>query len=242
MPMESLLTLDVSRESSMLPSTRTSLPRLILVPALISLGVTLLRLTGELLRWSEAWFSTATRGVAPSGWSWLIGITWLPIPFGAYFAWKLITGGQGPEGSPFRSLAWGLAAVGVVLLGTSYRPPLPFPQVLLFIWGSMVPAAVLAYRGWPVLGRTLLAYGFAARIPVAAIMLLAMMGRWGTHYDYVGMPPEFQMGLWRGFFWLAFFPQLVFWVLFTLVLGTLSGSLTALVLFQLVPPKSVVKP
>ncbi|MGH9388399.1 MAG: hypothetical protein ACRD1Z_02215 [Vicinamibacteria bacterium] len=43
------------------------------------------------------------------------------------------------------------------------------------------------------------------------------------------MPPEFHMGLWRGFFWLAFFPQLVFWVLFTLVLGTLSGSLTALV-------------
>jgi hypothetical protein len=191
--------------------------------------VTLLRLTGELLRWSEAWFSTATQGVAPSGWSWLIGITWLPIPFGAYFAWKLSASGQGPEGSPFRSLAWALAAVGVVLLGRSYRPPLPFPQILLFIWGSMIPAAVLAYRGWPVLGRTLLAYGFAVRIPVAGIMFLALMGRWGTHYDYVGMPPEFQMGLWRGFFWLAFFPQLVFWVLFTVVVGSLSGSLAAVV-------------
>ena len=78
------------------------------------------------------------------------------------------------------------------------------------------------------MGRTLLAYGLAARIPVAGIMFLAMMGRWGTHYDYVGMPPEFQMSLWRGFLWLALFPQLVFWVLFTLVLGTLSGSLFAL--------------
>ncbi len=212
----------------MLPSPRTSLPRLILVPALLSLGVTLLRLTGELLRWSEAWFSTATQGVAPSGWSWLIGITWLPIPFGAYFAWKLWTAGQGPSGPPFRALAWSLGAIGVVLLGMSYRPPLPFPQVLLFIWGSMIPAGILAYRAWPALGQTLLAYGLAARIPVAGIMFLAMMGRWGTHYDYVGMPPEFQMSLWRGFFWLAFFPQLVFWVLFTLVLGALSGSLFAL--------------
>jgi len=55
------------------------------------------------------------------------------------------------------------------------------------------------------------------------------MGRWGTHYDYVGIPPEFQMGFWRGFFWLAFFLQLVFLVPFTLVLGTLSGTLAALV-------------
>jgi hypothetical protein len=209
-------------------SSDVSIPRLILVPALISLGVTLVRLTGELLRWSEAWFSTATQGVTPSGWSWLIGITWLPIPFGAYFAWKLSISGRVPRRSLFRTLAWALAASAVVLLGTWYRPPLPFPQVLLFIWGSMIPAGALAYRGWPVLGQTLLAYGLAARIPVAAIMFLAMMGNWGTHYDYVGMPPEFQMGLWRGFFWLAFFPQLVFWVLFTLVLGTLSGSLTAL--------------
>ncbi|MGH9388398.1 MAG: hypothetical protein ACRD1Z_02210 [Vicinamibacteria bacterium] len=147
------------------------------MPALVSLGVTLFRLTGELLRWSEAWFSTATQGVTPSGLSWLIGITWLPIPFGAYFAWKLSAVAQSPPRSPVRSLAFPLAAVGVVLLGVSYRPPLPFPQVLLFIWGSMIPAGVLAYWGWPALGRALLAYGFAARLPVAVIMFLAMMGK-----------------------------------------------------------------
>ena len=36
---------------------------------------------------------------------------------------------------------------------------------------------------WPALGRTLLAYGLAARIPVALLMLVAMLGNWGTHYD-----------------------------------------------------------
>ncbi|HEY7700270.1 MAG TPA: hypothetical protein VIE88_17725 [Vicinamibacteria bacterium] len=210
------------------PSNRNSLPRLIFVPALISLGVTLIRLTGELLRWSEIWFSTATQGVVPSGLTWLIGITWLPIPFGAYFAWTLIGAGDGPPRSAVRSLAFAVAAAVVVVLGVLYRPPFPFPQVLLFIWASMIPAAVLAFWGRPALGRTLLAYGFASRLPVAVIMFLAMLGRWGTHYDYVGMPPEFQMGLWRGFFWLAFFPQLVFWVLFTVVLGTLAGAFTAL--------------
>jgi hypothetical protein len=215
---------------------------LILVPALVSVGVTLLRLTGELLRWSETWFSTATQGVTPSGWSWLIGITWLPIPFGAYFAWKLMTGEEGPPGSPFRSLAWALAAAAVVLLGMAYRPPIPFPQVLLYIWGSMIPAGIFAYRGWPELGRILLAYGLSARIPVAGVMFLAMMGNWGTHYDYVGMPPEFDMSLWRGFFWLAFFPQLVFWVLFTMVLGTLSGSLTAVVTNARLKSKPVLAP
>ena len=57
------------------------------------------------------------------------------------------------------------------------------------------------------LGRTLLAYGLAARIPVAGIMFLAMMGRWGTHYDYVGMPPEFQMGCGAGSSGSRFFPN-----------------------------------
>jgi hypothetical protein len=69
------------------------------------------------------------------------------------------------------------------------------------------------------------AYGLAARIPVVVVMFLAMLGNWGTHYDYVGMPAPFQMPFWPGFFWLAFFPQLIFWVSFTIVLGVLSGSI-----------------
>ena len=54
---------------------------------------------------------------------------------------------------------------------------------------------------------------------------LAMAGNWGTHYDYVGAPAQFQMPLWPRFFWLGFFPQLIFWVSFTVVFGVLSGSI-----------------
>ncbi len=40
--------------------TPRSILRLIWIPAIISLGVTLLRLTGELRHWSERWFSRET--------------------------------------------------------------------------------------------------------------------------------------------------------------------------------------
>ncbi len=43
---------------------------------------------------------------------------------------------------------------------------------------------------WPALGRTLLASGLAARIPVASPMFVAMLGNWGTHYDARPSPPQ----------------------------------------------------
>jgi hypothetical protein len=56
-------------------------PRLVLVPTLVTLGVTVLRLAGELLGWPSPWFDK-TNG--------LVGITWiLPPIFGFYFAWKI---------------------------------------------------------------------------------------------------------------------------------------------------------
>ena len=59
--------------------------RIVAVPLLISIALTLLRLAGELGHWSVAWFSPATGGILPSGWSWVVGITWLPALFGPYF-------------------------------------------------------------------------------------------------------------------------------------------------------------
>jgi len=52
-------------------------------------------------------------------------------------------------------------------------------------------------------------------------MFMALRGNWGTHYDYVGVPPQVHEA---GFFWLVPGPQLIFWTSFTVVLGMLSGS------------------
>jgi hypothetical protein len=206
-----------------------SLLRMIAAPVLISLAVTLLRLAGELQHWSPTWFSTETGGVTPSGMSWLIGITWLAVPFGAYFALRLVASGHGPE-SLAKAVICATCGIAILLVWALRILPSPnigFPRVLIFVWSVMVVAAIIQLSGWPALFKTLLAYGFAARIPVAFIMFLAMLGSWGTHYDYVGMPPEFQMPLVPKYFWLAFFPQLVFWVGFTIVIGSLSGVITA---------------
>jgi hypothetical protein len=218
-------------------SSRTNTFRLILIPAVISLGLTLLRLAGEMRHWSDAWFNTDTGGVVPSGVSWVIGITWLAIPFGIYFAFKLVSAGEGP---PKIGKTLAIAGAGLLMLvGLQFLYGLlrnvPFPQVLIFVWLWMAAGAVIQWFGWPALFRVLLAYGFAARIPVAVVMLLAMMGNWGTHYDYVGMPPAFQMPLLSKYLWLAFFPQLIFWVSFTILAGTIAGTITAAILLRFRP-------
>jgi hypothetical protein len=206
---------------------RLCIMRLILVPALISLAVTVLRLVGELKHWSEKWFSPDSGGIVPSGLSWLVGITWLALPFGAYFALKLAAMGQGPP-QLGRAIKYAVLGLTFLLSGRFLLIPiLPtgFPEILVFVWLIMTLAAAIQFFGWPALSRTLLWYGLAARIPVAVVMFFAMRGNWGTHYDYVGMPPQFQLGLWPKYVWLGFFPQMVFWVGFTILMGSLSGTI-----------------
>ena len=192
----------------------------------------MLRLAGELSEWSPRFFSNETQGIFPSGMTWLFGITWLPLPFGAWFAWKLLAAGQAPPGSALTVFRYGVLGALLAVAGLRFvvpAAPIPFPPLLLLIWAFMVAGAAIAWRAWPQLGRTLLAYGIAARVPVAVVMLLAMIGQWGTHYDYVGVAPAQAMPLLARYLWLGFFPQLVFWVAFTIVLGFIGGGILTLV-------------
>jgi hypothetical protein len=207
---------------------RVHIPRLILVPAVITLAVTLLRLYGELQQWSTRWFNNSSGGVTPRGVSWIVGIVWLPLPFGVYFALRLARAGRAPR-SAGRAVA--LAVAGLALLACFFFLVLPrldaldWHITLLLIWSAGVAAGALQFLGWSELAKTLAAYGLAARAVVVLVMLLAMLGRWGTHYDYGQEAGVADFTLATKFWWLAFFPQLVFWVGFTVMLGSLSGSI-----------------
>jgi hypothetical protein len=204
----------------------TGTRKLILVPAVITLAVTLLRLVGELQGWSPALFSREAGGGGA-----LVGIAWLVPVFGAYFGWKLTRAGSGPGGLG--------RALGLTLLALALLPALGFlaskagiePQGFttfgIFVAGS-IAAFFLGLRAWPALGRTLFSYGLAARIPVALVMLAAILGNWGTHYDV--SPPNFpEMSAVAKWFLIGLVPQLTIWIAYTVVVGALFGIAAAAV-------------
>lgn len=199
---------------------RSCITRLILVPGLITLAVTILRLVGELQHWSKTWFNPEAGGA----WS-VVGITWLAPIFGVYFAAKLACGGKGPK-STWRAMAFAVLGVVVGVAGaflpSTLHLQLSFQQILIYFWAIFVPAALVTFPGWPALFKTMLAYAYAARIPVAIVMFFAFRWSLGTHYD--ALPPNFPaMGFWPKYLWLGLVPQLIYWVGFTIVVGMLFG-------------------
>ena len=194
--------------------------QLILVPAVITLGVTLLRLIGELQDWSPTLFSKA-----PGGGGSPVGISWLVLVFGAWFGWKLGKAGQGP-GAVGRALGLALLAVALLpvlgfaanALGMSQQSMSVFA---VYVVGSIL-GLVVGLRAWPALGRTLLVYAFAARVPVVLVMLAAILGNWGTHYDVPPPGAPEMSGLWKWFL-IGVVPQMSIWIWFTVAVGSLVG-------------------
>jgi len=206
-------------------SRRQSLGQFILAPALISLAVTILRLAGELAHWSQKYFNTEVGGGGS-----IVGITWLAPIFGAYFAVKLVRTGAGPR-SAWKAMGFAVLGAAVLLGGGFLGQALPslsgFYGRLLYIWAVFALAGIVTLPGWPALFKTLLAYAYSARIPVVIVMFVAFQKGWVTHYS--AAPPDTPPGiaLWPKFLWLGFFPQLIFWVGFTLVSGMLLGCTVA---------------
>ncbi len=205
-------------------SDKINLRELILIPSVITLAVTLLRLVGELQGWSPRLFNKEAGGGGA-----LVGIAWLVFVFGAWFAWKLIDQGHFPE-SAFRPLGYAVAVVlgmAAIIAGT---PSLGLPLMAQFgiFTVASLGALFVALRGWPALGRVLVAYGLAARIPVIVVMLVAMLGNWGTHYDVNPPDPDFpQMGVLAKWFMIGVVPQLTGWMMYTVVVGMLCGGVVA---------------
>jgi hypothetical protein len=208
-------------------SNETRPGQLILVPAIITLAVTLLRLVGELQGWSPALFSKAAGGGAS-----LVGITWLAPIFGAVFGWKLARAGVAP-GPVGRGL--GMAVLALVLMPAGGFAAIRvgglkqqgFGAFAVFVVMSLVAAAV-GVRAWPALGRVLLRYALAARLPVLAVMLVAMLANWGTHYDVAapGLPEMSPLVKWVV---IGVIPQLSIWIWWTVATGAIFGLVAAAV-------------
>lgn len=203
------------------PNSRTSILQLIFLPSVITLGVTLLRLVGELQHWPSVLFNRDAGG----GFA-LVGITWLALVFGVYFAVKLARTGNEQPGA---GRVVGFALLGLVIsfaggfLGFGMKAEFPGKMAIglvLIIAGALTP-----FLGWKALAKVLLAYGYAARIPVVILMYFAMRGNWGTHYDAI--PPGFSenVDFWTKYVQLAVIPQMFMWIGFTTVMGSLFGGI-----------------
>ncbi len=204
-------------------STQHSARDLLLVPTLVTLAITILRLFGELYNWSAFWFNpTAGGGGAP------IGIVWLVPIFGFWFGWKLSRDGSGPE-SLAKAFLYPVGAIVVLVVGFTVANYLGFLTALGLIisvaasWGAVYVAGM----SWKRMGSLLLVYGLAARIPVAVIMLIAILGDWQTHYDVV--PPGYSGPSEPFMKWvvIGLVPQLTFWLSFTNIVGGIFGAVAA---------------
>lgn len=208
---------------------RTSLGRLILIPSLVTLAVTMLRLAGELTNGSPTLFSRAVGGGGA-----LVGIIWLVPVFGIYSARRLARAeGGAPAGRSARFAALGLVAF-VVLAAAGFQRRVASPSQFLLIGSGAILGIALTRRGWPRLRQALLACGFAARVPVAIVVLLGILNGWNTHYDSPppGLPDFDPLSRWIA---IGVIPQFTIWVAVTVILGTLAGAASLV----LVPPRRV---
>jgi hypothetical protein len=175
---------------------------------------------GELQNWSPVLF-----GKGPGGGGAIVGISWLPIIFGIYFALKLSGAGAGPASLGRTFAFW---CLGLVLLVSGGYLGFSAFQSNSAVKGLaaaalMAGAFVVPLWGWSSLAKVLLAYAYAARIPVLVVMFFAFRGNWGTHYD--ALPPGFvSKGFVSDFLNLAVFPQMFLWIAFTVLVGTLFGA------------------
>ena len=206
-----------------------STARLITPPALIAIGVTTLRLFGELLHWPKPLVNSDVCGKA------ILGVIWLVPIFGIYFAVRLFHVGNAPQRFG-RPMVLAVSALALKLGGTflmeshglTYGPRLSINFIVTVI------GVVLSFIAWSTLAKVLLVYAYLSRIPVAIVQYLAMRGHWGTHYDAMdpGFPP---IGFWPTFLRVSFVPNIFFMEAYTVIVGALVGIAAVAVLRRVRP-------
>ena len=206
---------------------------LVLLPALLSLVVTIVRLVGEWNGWGGALFHNA--GPDPKQQQGLFGITLLIPVFGFWFGWRLRADTGGPAHAGKAALLyllgpallaggfWAALGLGWITLPTEGQPGVP--TGLPWAAGILGTAILAMFAAWPRLSATLLLYALLARLPVVVITFVAVAKQWGTHYEKLPpnfvLPPDADKALFLSM------PQLTFWPFATVFVGGLCGCLAA---------------
>jgi hypothetical protein len=216
-----------------MPPPSRSVWSLVLLPAILSLLVTIVRLVGELQQWGGTLFSAA--GPDPKQQQGLFGISLLIPVFGFVFGFRLRRATGGPPHLGKATLLYLLGAgvlVGGFLLAQSLeliRLPTEaapgMPQGMPVVLGLLGATTLVLLWAWPRLSATLLLYGLLARLPVVAITFLAVHNGWDTHYDK--LPPNMVLPADTDKAMFLSLPQLTFWLVATMLGGGLFGCLGA---------------
>jgi len=210
---------------------------LALLPALVSLGVTTLRLIGELQGWDATWFSNEQPDPSnPDAKPGLMGIAWL-VPFvGLYFGARIARREQ-PSPHLGRTLlllllSAGLLFAGFYLLQQTGLMKMPSkaqpgtPDGLGYALVVLALSLAVMIAAWPRLSAALLVYALLARIPVVFVTWLALANGWDTHH--VKLPAGSELPEGTDLFLFLTVPQLTFWPWFTVLTGGLFGCAGAL--------------
>jgi hypothetical protein len=142
------------------------------------------------------------------------------------------------------ALSWAVTGLRVVL--EKAAAPEAWARLVGITWLAPAVGAYFALslhhegRSLPDLVRKLVAYAFAVRGTVAALMIVASGLRLGTHYDVSGQGGDFSLvgqavrlepGSWTSILAIAGFSQLVFWPIYTVLSGLVGAALARFVLW-----------
>lgn len=191
----------------------------VLIAAVITLAVSLLRLYGELHGWPPLWCAKSPKeGLG------LLGITWLVPVFGFWFGRRLAASGNRPAHAG-KAVLWCLLGLmltaGIGWVAMTQAPPSMMP----WLFGIGMPLAGLtAFKGWRSAWFATAGYGVLARIPVLVIQHEAIARGWNTHYAK-GPRPDMTPAQIEAALTLV---EATFWPFaFTAIIGTMFAVLGA---------------
>ncbi len=183
--MEQVAPVGFLRQDAAMPNLpSTSITKAVAVAAIAALAINVLRLYGELQKWSPFWFNREGGGGGSP-----LGISWLVVPVGFWFGRRLGATGHRPA-SVARAIL--MPIVGIALMFGVFALAMNVAdewrtRTVIVNSGAFV-CGLLALAAWKRAYVTNLIFGILARFPVVIIQGVALDRSWDVHF--AKGPPE----------------------------------------------------